>query len=458
MKTESNYSNKKILVLGLAKSGFAVAKLLKSKGAKVTVVDSNPLDNNTEAQALIDDGFKVITGSNDANLIDGSFDYLVKNPGIFYSNELVQRAESLKIPVITEPEIAYSFSDATMVGVTGTNGKTTVTTLIQLMLKHSPKFKNSYYAGNIGIPISDVIQKATKDDVVVTELSSFQLEGTIALHPHVAVLNNIYSTHLDFHKNRANYIKAKMHITKNQTKDDYFVVNYNTQEWRDLAKESNAQILPFSDNQVLDNGAYVKDDVLYCNGEAIMKADQIQIPGEHNVQNALAAITVAKLFEVKNEDIIEVLSSFRGVKHRIQYVDTFGTHKFYNDSKATNVEATIVALTAFKTPITLIAGGLDRGNGFDELIPALKGKVHNLVVYGQTADKVIESAQKADVNNIVKVDNLTQAVPEAFKQSDEGDVILLSPAAASWDQFHTFEERGDQFIQEVETLKGEINK
>lgn len=456
MKTKSNYSNKKILVLGLAKSGFAVAKLLKKMGSDVTVVDSNPLEKNTEAKALIDDGFKVITGSNDKDLIDDSYDYLVKNPGIFYSNELVERAEELNIPVITEPEIAYSYSDATMVAVTGTNGKTTVTTLIQLMLKHSPEFKNSYYAGNIGIPISDVIQKATKDDVVVTELSSFQLQGTISLHPHVAVLNNIYSTHLDFHKNRANYIKAKMHITKNQTKDDYFVVNWNTEEWRNLADQSNATIVPFSDNQELTNGAYAKDDVIYCNGEKIMNTDEIQIPGEHNVQNALAAISVAKMYDVSNEDIVEVLSSFTGVKHRIQYVDTFGGHKFYNDSKATNVEATIVALTAFKKPITLIAGGLDRGNGFDELIPSLKGKVNNLVVYGQTADKVIASAEKADVSNIVKVDNLKEAVPEAYKQSDDGDVILLSPAAASWDQFKTFEQRGDQFIQEVETLKGEV--
>lgn len=456
MKTKSNYSNKKILVLGLAKSGFAVAKLLKKMGSDVTVVDSNPLEKNTEAKVLMDAGFKVITGSNDKKLIDDSFDYLVKNPGIFYSNELVQQAEKLNIPVITEPEIAYSYSDATMVAVTGTNGKTTVTTLIQLMLKHSPEFKQSYYAGNIGIPISDVIQKATKDDVVVTELSSFQLQGTIDLHPHVAVLNNIYSTHLDFHKTRANYIKAKMHITKNQKKNDYFVVNWNTKEWQNLAKESAAKILPFSDNQELDNGAFVKDDVIYCNGEKIMSTADIRIPGEHNVQNALAAISVAKLYDVSNDDIIEVLSSFRGVKHRIQYVDTFGGHKFYNDSKATNVEATIVALTAFKTPITLIAGGLDRGNGFDELIPSLKGKVNNLVVYGETADKVIKSAEKADVSNIVKVNNLKEAVPEAYRQSSKGDIILLSPAAASWDQFKTFEQRGDQFIDEVETLKGEV--
>lgn len=455
MKAESKYSNKKILVLGLAKSGFAVAKLLNKMNSDVTVVDSNPLEGNKEAKELMDQGFKVITGSNDASLVDKSFDYVVKNPGIFYSNELIQHAEELNIPVITEPEIAYSFSDAHMVGVTGTNGKTTVTTLIKLMLEHSPKFKNSFYAGNIGIPISEVIQKASKDDVVVTELSSFQLEGTIDLHPHVAVLNNIYSTHLDFHKTRANYIKAKMHITKNQTKDDYFIVNWNEEEWRQLAKDSKAQIVPFSDNQVLDHGAYVKNNEIYYDKEFVLNIDAIKIPGEHNVQNALAAINVAKLFDVKNEDIINILTSFKGVKHRIQFVDEFNGRRFYNDSKATNIEATTVALEAFgDKPLTLIAGGLDRGNGFDELVEPLK-KVKNIILYGETADKMVDAAQKANITNIIKVSNLAEAVPEAYRQSDKGDVVLLSPAAASWDQFDTFEQRGDQFIEEVEGLKGE---
>ncbi|WP_334328879.1 UDP-N-acetylmuramoyl-L-alanine--D-glutamate ligase [Companilactobacillus sp. HBUAS59699] len=455
MKTKSNYSNKKILVLGLAKSGYAVAKLLKKMNSDVTVVDSNPLEGNDEAKQLLDEGFDVITGSNDASLVDDSYDYVVKNPGIPYTNELIKHAQKIGVPVITEPEIAYSYSDATMVAVTGTNGKTTVTTLIQLMLAHSPKFKKSYYAGNIGIPISDVIQKATADDVVVTELSSFQLQGTIDLHPHVAVLNNIYSTHLDFHGTRENYIKAKMHITKNQTKDDYFVVNWNTEEWRNLAKQSKAVIKPFSDEQELTDGAYAKNGELYFNKEFIMNADSIQIPGEHNVQNALAAINVAKLFDVSNEDIIDVLTSFRGVKHRIQYVDKFNGVKFYNDSKATNTEATIVALTAFKQPIVLIAGGLDRGNGFDELIPSLKGKVKNIIVYGQTADKMVDTAKKAQISSITKVKNLKEAVPEAYRQSSEGEIVLLSPAAASWDQFDNFEQRGDQYIAEVEALKGE---
>lgn len=457
MVKNSEYANKKILVLGLAKSGYAVAKLLAKINCQVKVVDSNPLKGNNEAQTLIDEGFDVVTGSNDANLIDDSFDYLVKNPGITYSNELIKRAIDLKIPVITEPEIAYSCSEATMVAVTGTNGKTTVTTLIQLMLDHSPQFNKSYYAGNIGIPISDVIQKATKNDVVVTELSSFQLEGTIDLHPHAAVLNNIYSAHLDFHKTRENYINAKMHITKNQTPDDYFIVNWNKSEWRDLAKRSKAQVIPFSDQRELGFGAYAQDGNIYYNRHLIMNEEDIKVPGEHNVQNALAAINVAKIFGVSDGDIIEVLSKFAGVKHRIQFVDEFNGRKFYNDSKATNIEATIVALNAFKKPITLIAGGLDRGNGFDELVPSLKGQVHNIVVYGETATKMIDAAEKAEIENIIKVDNLAQAVPEAYKQSSVGDIVLLSPAAASWDQFDTFEQRGDQFIDEVEQLKGKNN-
>ncbi|MCH4008447.1 UDP-N-acetylmuramoyl-L-alanine--D-glutamate ligase [Companilactobacillus sp.] len=454
MVKDSIYANKKMMVLGLAKSGYAVAKLLKKINCQVTVVDSNPLEGNDEAKALIDDGYDVITGNNDPKLIDDSYDYLVKNPGIPYSNDLIKHAEELDIPVITEPEIAYSCSDATMVGVTGTNGKTTVTTLIQLMLDHSPQFNNSYYAGNIGIPISDVIQKATDKDVVVTELSSFQLEGTIKLHPHVAVLNNIYSAHLDFHKTRENYINAKMHITKNQTPDDYFIVNWNTDEWRKLAKRSDAQIIPFSDQQELGFGAYAFEGNIYYNRHLIMNEEDIRVPGEHNVQNALAAINVAKIFGVSDGDIIEVLSKFAGVKHRIQYVDEFSDRKFYNDSKATNIEATIVALQAFKQPITLIAGGLDRGNTFDDLVPSLKGKVKNIVVYGQTAAKMIDAAKKAEIGNIVEVENLSQAVPEAFKQSSAGDIVLLSPAAASWDQFDTFEQRGDQFIDDVEKLKG----
>lgn len=457
MVKKSSYANKKILVLGLAKSGFAVAKLLRKINCSVTVVDSNPLEGNTEAKELIDAGYDVITGSNDSKLIEKSFDFVVKNPGIPYSNELITRAQELNIPVITEPEIAYSCSDATMVAVTGSNGKTTVTTLIQLMLDHSPHFNKSYYAGNIGIPISDVIPKATAKDVVVTELSSFQLEGTIELHPHVAVLNNIYSAHLDFHKTRENYINAKMNITKNQTPDDYFVVNWNQDEWRKLAKRSSAQIIPFSDQQELGFGAYAFEGNIYYNRHLIMNEDDIKVPGEHNVQNALAAINVAKIFDVSDGDIIEVLSRFTGVKHRIQYVDEFEDRKFYNDSKATNIEATTVALQAFKQPITLIAGGLDRGNGFDELVPLMKGRVHSIVVYGETADKLISSAEKAEINNIVKVDNLSEAVPEAYHQSDAGDVILLSPACASWDQFDTFEQRGDQFIEDVSKLKGNRN-
>lgn len=454
MIEKSSYANKKILVLGLAKSGYAVAKLLKKINCEVKVVDSNPLEGNDEAKELMDEGFDVVTGNNSAELIDESYDYLVKNPGIPYSNELVAKAEELKIPVITEPEIAYSCSEATMVGVTGTNGKTTVTTLIQLMLDHAPQFQKSYYAGNIGIPISDVIQKATKNDVVVTELSSFQLEGTINLHPHVAVLNNIYSAHLDFHKTRENYINAKMHITKNQTPDDYFIINWNKQEWRDLAKRSKASIIPFSDQQELGIGAYAYEGNIYYNRHMIMNEEDIKVPGEHNVQNALAAINVAKIFDVSDGDIAEVLSKFSGVKHRIQFVDQFADRKFYNDSKATNIEATTVALHAFKQPITLIAGGLDRGNTFDELVPSLKGRVRSIVVYGQTAEKMIDAAQKAGIENIVEVKDLTNAVPEAYKESQVGDVVLLSPAAASWDQFDNFEQRGDQFIKEVEQLKG----
>ncbi|WP_099974640.1 UDP-N-acetylmuramoyl-L-alanine--D-glutamate ligase [Lactobacillus terrae] len=454
MNLDSIYSGKKIMVLGLAKSGYAVSNLLDKLDAKLVIVDSNDLEGNIEANKLIKRGFEVHTGTNNPDLIDSSFDYLVKNPGIKYTNSIVERALSLDIPVITEPEVAYSFSDATMVGVTGSNGKTTVTTLIRDMLAKSSKFKKSYYAGNIGIPISDVVEKATQDDVIVTELSSFQLEGTINLHPHVAVLNNIYSAHLDFHGNRDNYVKAKMNITKNQTEEDYFIVNWNDSEWQILSKISKAKVIPFSDNSVLENGAYVKDSSIYWKNEKVLDEKSIKVPGEHNVQNILAAVTVAKLFNVQNDDIVRVVEEFKGVKHRIQFVDEIDNVRYYNDSKATNIEATTVALQSFKQPINLIAGGLDRGNGFDELVPQLNNVV-SIYLYGETKAKMKVAAEQAGIKNIFVLDTLPEAVKLAKDNSKKGSVVLLSPAAASWDQFDTFEQRGDLFIKEVEKLRGE---
>ncbi|MCI1986003.1 MAG: UDP-N-acetylmuramoyl-L-alanine--D-glutamate ligase [Lactobacillus sp.] len=443
------YQNKKVLVLGLGMSGVNAARLLNSLGAMVTVNDKQKFDDNKAAQALLADGIKVITGSHPVELLDEHFELMVKNPGIPYSNPMVQRALALKLPIITEPELAYQISDSDWIAVTGSNGKTTTTTLIGLMLNEAGQ--TAYDAGNIGIPASQVAQKATAEDTIVAELSSFQLCGIRTLHPHIAVLTNIYEAHLDWHGDREHYVAAKMRITMNQTADDYFVMNWDLPEMHELAKQSQAQIVPFSRTGVTGARAQLQAGWLCFDGERIMKAEDLQIPGTHNIENALAAIAAAKLAGVDNASIQAVLGRFSGVKHRIQYVQTINGRKFYNDSKATNVEAASVAINAFKQPIVLLAGGLDRHLSMADLIPLVQEHVRAMVTFGETAPLMNAVAEKAGVP-YQQTKNVKTAVPLAYAASESGDVVLLSPAAASWDQFPNFEIRGDVFIDAVKTL------
>lgn len=452
MKLIQDYQNKKVLIVGLAKSGFYAAQLLQQLGAQVTVNDKQTLPNDDKSLVQLQQlGIQVIMGGHPLQLLDEDFSLIVKNPGIPYDNPLIKAAIARKIPIITEPELAYEVCLAPMVCVTGTNGKTTTTTLIQLILDQNRSAGHAYKAGNIGIPVSQVVQKASAEDDIVVEMSSFQLLGVTQLRPKVAVLTNIYEAHLDYHKTRANYIKAKMNITKNQTAADYFVVNYDQKEWRDLAQQSVAQIVPFSRLNKSQAGAYQKGNDLYFRDEKIISISELPLPGKHNIENYLAAIAVAKIYGKTNADICQVLTTFQGVKHRIQFVEKLDGRSIYNDSKATNIEATIVALEAFSQPIVLIAGGLNRGFTFDKLVEPLK-KVKAIILYGQTKHLMAAAAQKAQIPTIQLVDNLDEAVPLAWSLTAPGDVLLLSPAAASWDQFQTFEQRGDRFLNDIKKL------
>ncbi|WDF81673.1 UDP-N-acetylmuramoyl-L-alanine--D-glutamate ligase [Lacticaseibacillus pabuli] len=453
MREITDYQNKKVLVLGLAKSGLNAARLLHTLGAYVTVNDIKNFDDNPDAQSLVEEGVRVISGSHPVELLDENFELMVKNPGIPYTNPMVKRAEELKIPIITEPELAFEVSEAEWVAVTGTNGKTTTTTLIGLMLNEGGL--TAHVGGNIGIPISKVAADSKPGEKIVAELSSFQLLGATKLRPHVAVLTNIYEAHLDYHGTRENYVNAKMRITQNQTADDYFVMNWDLPEMHELAKRSKAQIIPFSRKGAAGARASLIDGQLAWDGQKIMAADEMQIPGAHNIENALAAIAVAKLYGVNDAAITHVLRTFTGVRHRIQYVKTLNGRRFYNDSKATNVEAASVAIGAFKQPEVLICGGLDRHLSMDDLIPLLKAHTKALVTYGETAPLMVQVAKDAGIKDIKRVDTLNDAVPAAYAFSEPGDVVLLSPAAASWDQFHTFEERGDLFINLVDQLPQE---
>ncbi|MDQ2047133.1 UDP-N-acetylmuramoyl-L-alanine--D-glutamate ligase [Enterococcus faecium] len=453
MKKISTYENKKVLVLGLAKSGVSAAKLLHELGALVTVNDGKPFDENLEAQELLSLGIKVITGSHPIELLDEEFSLMVKNPGIPYSHPLVAKAQEMGIPVITEVELAYEVAECPIIGITGTNGKTTTTTMTGLLLNAGADQGIARLAGNIGYPASGVAQEAKPEDKIVMELSSFQLMGITDFRPHIAVITNIYEAHIDYHGTRKEYVKAKWNLQKNMTEKDYLILNWNQSELQELAQRTKARVLPFSTKEVLEDSVYADDYSIYYKKEKIMEISELGVPGKHNVENALAAISVAKLYGISNEAIRETLNLFHGVPHRTQYVGEIQGRKFYNDSKATNILATKMALSGFETSkVVLLAGGLDRGNTFDELIPSLKG-IKAMVVFGQTKEKLMDAGKKAGIETIVTADSVEQAVPLALENSTDGDVVLLSPANASWDQYPNFETRGNRFMEAVNRLK-----
>jgi UDP-N-acetylmuramoylalanine--D-glutamate ligase len=450
VKKIETYLHKKILVLGLAKSGVTAASLLHKLGAFVTVNDKKPLSENPAAQGLLEQGIKVICGEHPIELLDEGFELIVKNPGIPYNNPMIEGAFEKGIPVITEVELAYQIAEAPFVGITGTNGKTTTTTLVFEMLKKGNK--QPLIAGNIGTVASGVAETAIKDNAIVIELSSFQLMGIETFNPKIAIITNLYDAHLDYHGTRKNYFEAKANITKNQTDDEYLIINADQEETFDIARNSKATIVPFSTKKQVLNGADIRNGWICFDGERVMEIKDIALPGTHNLENILSAMAASKLSGVENTAIQEVLRTFTGVRHRLQFVKEINGIKVYNDSKATNILATVKALTAFNAPTVLLAGGLDRGNEFDELIPYFKN-VKALITFGETAPKLERVAREAGIKNIKQVDNVEKAVPEAYRYSESGDIILLSPACASWDQYKSFEIRGDIFIEAVHKLK-----
>lgn len=452
MKFIEDFNNKKVLVLGLARSGEAAARLLSKLGAIVTVNDGKPFEENPAAQSLLEEGIKVVCGSHPIELLDEDFAYMVKNPGIPYQNPMVEKALEKGIPVYTEVELAYRVSESPIIGITGSNGKTTTTTMIADVLNAGGK--SALLAGNIGFPASEVVQTSSDQDTMVMELSSFQLMGVEAFHPHMAVITNLMPTHIDYHGSFEEYVAAKWNLQNQMTAEDYLILNFNQDLAKELAEKTKATVVPFSTTEVLKNGAYLKDGQLYFGDERVMAADEIGVPGSHNVENALATIAVAKLSGISNQAIKETLASFGGVKHRLQSLGQVAGVNFYNDSKSTNILATQKALSGFdNSKVILIAGGLDRGNEFDELVPDIKG-LKKMVILGESAPRVIRAADKAGVSYLEAKD-VKEATRLAFQEAGPGDTVLLSPANASWDMYKNFEVRGDEFITAFEALKGE---
>lgn len=452
MKKITTYENKKILVLGLAKSGVSAARLLQELGALVTVNDFKQFDQNPDAQDLLSLGIRVVTGGHPIELLDEDFSMVVKNPGIPYTNTLVQKALEKGLPVLTEVELAYQVAECPIIGITGTNGKTTTTTMIGLLLNADRESGRARLAGNIGFPASQVAQESDVSDELVMELSSFQLMGIDTFKPEIAVITNLYEAHLDYHGTREDYVQAKWNLQMNMTASEYLILNWAQEELRQLSEGTKATIVPFSIEEKVP-GAYFSNGSLYFKEDYIMEASELGVPGSHNIENALAAIAVAKLKGVSSEAIRETLKNFTGVPHRTQYVGELHGRRFFNDSKATNILATEKALSGFENKqLILLAGGLDRGNDFDELVPFLTG-LKGIVLFGETKDKLYQAAVQAGITKIVLTENVETAVKEAYDFSEKNDTILLSPACASWDQYPNFEIRGEKFMQAFQLLK-----
>ncbi|HHY42375.1 MAG TPA: UDP-N-acetylmuramoyl-L-alanine--D-glutamate ligase [Thermoanaerobacterales bacterium] len=445
---------KNVLILGLARSGVAAAEELTNLGAKVTASDLKAREKLKDADSLESMGVKLVLGEHPVELLNGC-DLVVLSPGVPSDLEIFYEARKRDIPIISELELGFWFAKAPIIAVTGTNGKTTTTTLIGEILKNDGK--NITLAGNIGIPLIREVEKADSKDYLVVEVSSFQLENIMHFKPKISVILNITEDHLNRHKTFENYIEAKARIFENQTEEDYTVLNYDDPVVKSFVKRIKAKIIFFSQKEELPRGIYVKNGVIVIreNGKMypLLKADELGIKGTHNLENALAAASVAWICRTNLNNMAETLKHFHGVEHRLEFVTEIGKVKFFNDSKATNPDSAKKSIEALKEPIVLIAGGYDKKSDFTSFVKAFNGRVKKLILIGDTADIIEETAKKHGFNNVEKTSSLQQAVRLAFDAAKPGDAVLLSPACASWDMFENFEERGRIFKETVFSLK-----
>lgn len=442
------FDNKKILILGMARSGYEAAKLLSSHNCQITINDIKIEQDNEHIEELHKLNISVILGSHPDDLLDNTFDYLIKNPGIKDDHKYIVKARELNIPVINEVELAFQLMprDITIIGITGSNGKTTTTTLIYEILKK--EYNNVHLTGNIGFPLSSFVEKVRPKDIVVMEVSIQQLLNVDKFNPNISVLTNLSEAHLDHVGSYDNYKKIKKKIFNNQKENEYAVLNYDDKDAMDLTKDIKPKRKYFSKNNISD--CYIKNDSIYYLNEKIINLSEIRIKGMHNYENIMASIIVTKILNIKNENIISVLKEFKGVEHRIEYVKTIKERNIYNDSKSTNIVATKTALLSFNNPIILILGGLDRGQSFLELKEYLNN-VRYVVSYGENSNRINNEMDQLNIK-CIKLTNLEEATNKAYELSKEGDTILLSPGSASWDQFKDFEERGYKFKEYIDKL------
>jgi len=444
------FENKKIFILGMARSGYEAAKLLSQYNNKIVINDSNEKQDEKHLEELRSLGVSVILGTHPDDIFDETFDYIIKNPGIKDTHKYIVFAKKNNIKVINEMEMAYHFlpKDIKLIGITGTNGKTTTTTLIYEIIKKSGK--NVHLTGNIGFPFAGFINKINPGDYIVTEVSIQQLLNLDDFKTDISILTNLSEAHIDHVGSYENYINLKKKIFSHHSKSDIAIINNDNHDCIKITEDINSNKIYFStDNDNTD--AYLKDDTIYYKGEKIINTKDIKLVGMHNYQNIMCAISATKELGIDNNSICEVLETFIGVEHRLEFVKRINGRDFYNDSKATNNKSTEIALSSFTRPTILLLGGLDRGQSFNELYDYMQ-HVKNIVTYGQTKEKIKEFADSHDIDCTI-VETLEEATNLAYNLSEENDIILLSPACASWDQYKKFEDRGDDYKRVVSEIE-----
>ena len=440
--------NQKVLVVGLGKSGMAAYELLKNMGAKVSLFDGK--------KDLDVSGYDapVFLGKMTKEELAG-FACAVFSPGVPLDIDLASELRELNIPIIGEIELAFLCEKGVVAGITGTNGKTTTTTLVgEIMKAYKEKV---FVVGNIGNPYTKEVEKSAADSVTVAEISSFQLETIDTFHPVVSAVLNITPDHLNRHKTMEEYIRVKLSITKNQTKEDLCVLNYEDEVLRAFGESAPVHVVWFSSARKLAEGFYLDgEEIFYAhdgNTEKVINVNDLNLLGRHNYENVMAATAMSVNFGVPMEKIVEVLKRFQAVEHRIEYVTEKRGVRFYNDSKGTNPDAAIQGIRAMNRPTLLIGGGYDKQSTYDEWIDAFDGKVKKLVLIGQTAEKIEVCAHKHGFMDTVRCETFEEAIRYCYDHAVSGDAVLLSPACASWGMFPNYEERGRIFKEIVRGLE-----
>ncbi len=453
-------TGKKVLVVGNARSGIGAAKLANNLGATVCIYDGKRLENWKDEEQLIiselkKEGIQFCLGEN-PNVSE--YDLVIMSPGISPEIEIATTAIKKGIKVTGEFEFSSWHCKAPIVAITGTNGKTTTTTLVgEIMKKYNPK---TFVVGNIGRAFSEEINNIPEDGIVVAEVSSFQLETALTFKPKIGALLNITPDHLNRHHTMENYCECKYNIFKNQDANAYSILNASDEYYVEAKDKVHANLLTFSIAEVPARGAFVKNGDIYenINGNElkVCSTTDLNIKGSHNIENALAAVCISVAFGVPNDIIATVLTEFKGVEHRTEYVGTKKGVDFFNDSKATNTDAAIaglVGLSVLGKPIRLIGGGMDKQTSFKSWIEHFDGLVTKLYLIGETKNQIIRECQDMGYVNIESFDTLEEAILASYKESKENDCVLLSPACASWDMFDSYEQRGELFKKVVNDLE-----